>query len=200
MRCTHDNPTEIEPLLSSPLSSRGATYSETQQTTGSNESQHRNTSGVVVKAQHLCQVFHWLFFYLGINMALFVTLLFWIVVYSISHDITRLTFGIYNFHGVNALFALIDIFVTGVPVKILHVMYPIMFGTAYAVFSVIYYSAHGTDGMGHRYVYSALNWCEPLRALGFVLLSVVVEVVLYVGIYSLYHIKLLIISKVQSRA
>ena len=192
--CTGDDDlTEREPLLS------GATDTETQPTAGSDENQHRHSSGVIVKVQWLCQMVHWLFFYLGINMALFVTLLFWIVVYGISHDITTVTVGIVHFHGVNTLFALIDIFVTGVPMKILHVVYPIIFGTFYAVFSVIYYHAHGTDGMGHRYVYSALNWCVPLRALGFVLLSVVVEVILYVGIYGLYCLRVRIISKVQSR-
>lgn len=66
-------------------------------------------------------------------MALFVTLLFWIVVYGISHDITTVTVGIVHFHGVNTLFALIDIFVTGVPVKIIHVVYPIIFGTVCSV-------------------------------------------------------------------
>lgn len=205
--CAHDDLTEREPLLSTTHPSSGATDSEIQQTGGSNENQHRHenhdrhrrTSGIIVKVQWLCQMVHWVSFYLGVNMALFVTPLFWVVVYGISRDITNLTPGIYNFHGVNALFALIDIFVTGVPMKILHVVYPIIFGTCYAVFSVIYYHAHGTDGMGHRYVYSALNWCEPLKALGFVLLSVVVEVVLYTGIYGLYRIRLQIISKVQSR-
>lgn len=139
-------------------------------------------------------------FYLGINFALFVTTLFWVVVYGISHDIpkSQLTASTYHYHGVNALFALIDIFVTGLPMNILHVVYPLLFGAAYAVFSVIYYSAHGTDGLGHHYVYSALDWSKPEKAFGFVLLSVVVEVVMYAGIYGLYRLRVWIRSRVQS--
>ena len=117
--------------------------------------------------------------------------------YGISHDITksRLTPVIYNFHGVNALFALIDIFVTGIPMNILHMVYPMAFGAVYAVFTVIYYSAHGTDGYGHHYIYSVLNWGKPGVAFGFVLLCVVIEAVLHACVYGLYRLRAFLISR-----
>ena len=155
------------------------------------EIEKRNTAGIVRKVQWLGHKIQWVLYYLGINNALFVTLLFWIVVYGISHNITRneLSPVVYQVHGVNAFFAVIDIFVIGIPMNILHVVFPIAFGIVYAVFSVIYYSAHGIDEKGHRYVYIVLDWSKPGKAFGFVLLCVVVEVVLYACVYGLYCLR-----------
>ena len=160
-----------------------------------------NTGGRIAKVQWFIHKIHWVLFYLGVINALFVTLLFWIVEYGIAHDITssQLSAVIYCYHGVNAIFALVDIFVTGIPMNCLHVVYPVVFGTVYAVFTVIFYAAGGTDPWGHRYVYSVLNWSKPVMAFGFVLLCIVIEVVLYAFVFVLYRLRVWILSRICPR-
>ena len=152
----------------------------------------QDRGGMLVKVQ-------WILFYVGINSAIFVTLLFWILVYGLSQDITKseLTPGIYHAHGVNAFFAIIDIILTGIPMRALHLVFPVCFGIAYAVFSVIYYSAHGTDAEGNRYVYSALDWSKPGPAIGVLLLSVVVQSLVYVFMYLVYKLRERLLSCIK---
>ena len=151
----------------------------------------QNMGGVIVKAQWLYHKVHWVLFYVAITSALFVTSLFWLVVYGVSQDVKKseLTAGICQVHGVNAFFAVLDIILTGIPIRALHVVFPVCFSASYAVFSVIYYSAHGTDAEGNRYVYSALDWSKPGLAIGVLLSSVVIESLVYVFMYLLYRLR-----------
>ena len=179
-----------------------------QQSWGAAETQHdagsrqQHSTGVIAKVQWFFHKVHWVLFYLGVNNAIFVALLFWIVIYGISHDVTKdqLTADIFQVHGVNAIFGLADIFATGVPVNALHVVFPIGFGTAYAVFSGIFYSAHGTDAAGNRYVYSVLDWSKPGRAFGFVVVSFIAAVILHACVYGLYRLRAWILSRIQRSA
>ena len=70
------------------------------------------------------QMFHWLFFILGNELAVVVSLLYWVLLYSGG-----------NVDGVNAntnllngLFALIDVWVCNIPIHTYHVIYVSMFG------------------------------------------------------------------------
>jgi hypothetical protein len=160
-----------------------------------------NTGRMIMTVQWIIHKVHWVLFSLGVTNALFVTLLFWIVEYGITQDIksSQLTPVIYCYHGVNAVFALIDIFVTGIPMNCLHVVYPVVFGAVYAVFTVIFYAAHGTDGFGHHYVYSVLDWSKPMMAIGFVLLCVVIEVILYEFVFVLYRFRVWLLDHIHPR-
>ena len=57
-------------------------------------------------------------------------------------------------HGINALIAVIDAFITGMPIRVLHFYLPILFGIAYGIFSVSYDFAGGTNPSGSPYIYS----------------------------------------------
>lgn len=51
----------------------------------------------------------------------------------------------YFVHGNNSLLMMIDLWIVCNPVRILHFLYPVIFGLFYVIFSVIYYFAGGTS-------------------------------------------------------
>jgi len=71
-------------------------------------------------------------------------------------------------HGVNFVLMLVDLFASRQPLRLIQVMWPVIFGFIYVLFSYVYYVSGGTfeDGVS-PYIYSALNWKEhPMNALG----------------------------------
>ncbi|XP_066304618.1 protein rolling stone-like [Branchiostoma lanceolatum] len=96
--------------------------------------------------------------------------------------------GQYNFkdlttHILNTVFVLVDVFVCGVPVRVLHALYPMMFGLAYVVLSAITWAATGTV------VYWFLDYSKPALSsaavLGFVLVALPLFHLMFYGLYLL---------------
>ena len=60
-------------------------------------------------------------------------------------------------HLIAGILVVVGLFVTAIPIRILHVIYPITFTAIWIIFSGIYYVAGGTDIYSNRYIYKALN-------------------------------------------
>ena len=56
---------------------------------------------------------------------------------------------------------LLDLCVTARPVRLGHVIYPIMEGLSYVTFSLVYWALGGTGARGTTWIYPMLNWEEP---------------------------------------
>lgn len=56
-------------------------------------------------------------------------------------------------HGVNGVFVLIDIWITAMPIRVLHFYVPMVFGVVYVIFSVIYDYSGATNALGSAYIY-----------------------------------------------
>ena len=97
---------------------------------------------------------HWVLFTLGTEAAVSVVVLFWTALYR-GGPVNPYD-G--NIHLGNGIAALIDVWVTGIPVRILHFFYIQIYGTIYSLFSVIYYLAGGLDPWGHPYIYPVLDY------------------------------------------
>ena len=129
------------------------------------------------------QMLHWFFFIIGTESAFVVSFLYWILLYRGGH-IDGLTV---NTHLLNSLVATIDLWVSGIPVNIPHSIYPMLFGSLYAVFHRIYYAASGI------LVYNMLqNYREslgPSIAVVLVLILLLLPVVHIVCFYLQYQAK-----------
>ena len=68
-------------------------------------------------------------------------------------------------HGINSVYALIDIFISATPVRLFHVYQPFIYGVVYVIFNFLYYYCGGTDSAGNPYIYRALDWRHPYSAL-----------------------------------
>lgn len=65
-----------------------------------------------------------------------------------------------NKHGLNSVYAIINIFITAKPINITHMWHPVLFSLIYVVFSVIYQL-----GFGVPPIYTVLDWSKPTTAL-----------------------------------
>lgn len=99
------------------------------------------------------QKVQWLLFTLGAEASLGGTILFWTIIYrgGVPSYISVVT------HAINGITGFLDICLTGIPVRILHVVYPFIYCCAYSVFTGIYYAAGGTNH-GNSYIYTVLNY------------------------------------------
>ncbi|XP_035676054.1 uncharacterized protein LOC118415501 [Branchiostoma floridae] len=61
-------------------------------------------------------------------------------------------------HAMNSVTAFLELFITGLPVSLLHVVYPILYLLWYIVFSLIYVEAGGTDLWGNHYIYKVFDF------------------------------------------
>ncbi|GFR58372.1 protein rolling stone-like Protein [Elysia marginata] len=63
-----------------------------------------------------------------------------------------------NTHGVAALYCVLDLLVSQKPLRLLHVLYPVVFGVSYTAFSAVYYLAGGRGRNGSTVIYPVLDW------------------------------------------
>jgi len=128
--------------------------------------------------------------FLGANMlviTLTVFVLYWVLVYD-GGSVAALTVVT---HGGNFALALVDFTWSRRPFNLAHVWVPFVFAIAYAVFTLIYYLAGGTNEDGvSPYIYSAINWAADPSGTGSLLgLLVLVGVpVMHVAFYVIYRI------------
>ncbi|KAK7490565.1 hypothetical protein BaRGS_00018168 [Batillaria attramentaria] len=67
-------------------------------------------------------------------------------------------------HLLNSVYVILDVCVTAMPVRLLHVIYVSAYAFDYLIFSVIYWAAGGVNGDGQPYVYKTLYWAKPWKA------------------------------------
>ncbi|KAF6022572.1 hypothetical protein EB796_019121 [Bugula neritina] len=94
---------------------------------------------------------NWFLYSFTSSPAVLISLLFWALIYSSSYPLEPDTFFT---HGINCLFTLLDIWLTAMPIKILHFYIPASFAVVYVVFSVIYDYSNGTNALLRPYIYS----------------------------------------------
>lgn len=115
---------------------------------------------------------HWLLFTIATGVTLTVVLLYWPLVYTPDSSIDGLNI---NSHLTNGIMALLDVWISSTPVRILHMIYLQAFGAAYITFSGIYFAANGTNDQGQPFIYSALDYGNsPGLAAGIVVAVVLV--------------------------
>ncbi|XP_030847819.1 protein rolling stone [Strongylocentrotus purpuratus] len=136
----------------------------------------------------------WLLFNMYASVAILLSLLYWGALYvpgtvDLYYDI--------NFHTLNGIVALIEIFLSAMVIRLLHFIYPFMFAVAYVVFAGIYYAAGGTDEEGNPSIYSILDFgANPGLAAGLAIGAVVVVVVVHILIvWGLHKLKVLIFDR-----
>ena len=99
-----------------------------------------------------------------------------------------------NLHGFNTAMLLVDIAVCARPVRLLHVLYPVLYGAAYAIFSVIYWSLDPQNNVLYENV---LDWNHVGVTIGVVLgLCVVGVPLLQLSHFGVYKLRLCLYRKI----
>lgn len=144
---------------------------------------------------------HWILAILGLEYAVGITILFWAFFNSPALFSYSLSGESIHVHMLNGIVACIDMLITGLPFRILHVVYVIMFGSVYIIFSGIYYAANGIDIFGNRYIYPILDYDHnPGLAAGVgVSCAVILSAALHTGFILLFVCRHLLSHRLQTR-
>lgn len=129
----------------------------------------------------------WVIYDIAANIAFPVTVMYWSLVYVPGHRFDSVTF---NAHALNSVVIVLDTMLSCIRVKLLHIIYPVIFITIYLMFSLIYWACGGTDPNNKPYIYSALDYGgHPVRAVIticlFVFVGNVLSQLLLFGLYRL---------------
>ena len=70
----------------------------------------------------------------------------------------------------NTVFILLETLLGTVPVRLFHVIYPMLFSIAYVMFTVVYWASQGKNSLGQPFVYSVLDYNgHPSKSVGTIL-------------------------------
>ena len=97
----------------------------------------------------------WLLYIISANAGLLVTAGYWTVLYEDdepidANNITK--------HALNSVFMLIDTFLSSIPVRLFHSVYPLLYIIIYLAFTVAYWQLGGTNLQGNPYIYKLLDY------------------------------------------
>ncbi|XP_019620581.1 PREDICTED: protein rolling stone-like [Branchiostoma belcheri] len=134
---------------------------------------------------------HWVLHSTSITMAFLVTTLYW------AFDKRELVATSINEHILNSVLALLDLFVSGTPVRVFHMVYPVAFAMAYSAFYVIYWAAGGTGKSGEIVLYKLWDFEGNLKmaVVYMVLMVFVATPFFHLLTYGLHRLKILILAK-----
>ncbi|XP_028394205.1 protein rolling stone-like [Dendronephthya gigantea] len=82
----------------------------------------------------------WILWIVSSNAALVVTLNYWLLVFQPPTDFMDIAV-----HALNSFVMLVEFFMSKTPVRILHVLYVMIFAIVYSLFSVIFWAAGGVN-------------------------------------------------------
>lgn len=97
----------------------------------------------------------WVIYNISASGGLLVTTVYWILLFNPDKGIRVFTI---IYHGFNSVAMLADTMLTSMPVRLFHVIYPMLLGVVYVLFTVIYWAAGGTDPFSRPYIYPQTDY------------------------------------------
>ena len=111
----------------------------------------------------LCKL-HWALFLIGGEYAVVVTTLYWVFYSSADSKHNLYSMDSLHLHTINGIFAVVDLWMSGIPVRLYHALYVIAFGCVYVLFTVLYYLAGGKNPEGESFIYPFLDYSSKPEA------------------------------------
>ncbi|XP_063397369.1 protein rolling stone-like [Mytilus trossulus] len=139
----------------------------------------------------------WVFFNVSNSASILVTMLYWGLIYSSSSTTTAVNI---ETHGLNMVYVLVNLFLTGIPVRFYHLFHPMVFGAAYVMFSIIYTVSGGTNAQEKSYIYSTFDWSNTGYTTGLSLITVLVAIpICHIILFLLFLLRTFVNKKCCSR-
>ncbi len=134
------------------------------------------------------QMVHWFCFTIGGEVAPMILVLYWAVLYSPGSPLDGVSL---NTHLINGIVSIADLIFTGVPISLLHIIYPVAFSATYTAFTGVYFAANGTNPSDEPFIYPVLNYgAAPLTAsLYSVLIALVFVPFMHLVYYCIFLIR-----------
>lgn len=126
-----------------------------------------------------------------------VTVIYFSVLFPAKPDHSSVSLHDVNVHMLNTGFMVLDAMIGARPVRMLHVIYPLLYGVAYVVFSVIYWSRDPEHNVVYKKV---LDWSHPGLTVGVVCgLAVIAIPLLQLLFFAAYQLRLIIYRHVYKK-
>ncbi len=137
----------------------------------------------------------WAFFAIISNFAFIVTLVFFVALFPYMND-NQFAFLIdFHVHALNSIVIVLELCISALPVRLLHVIYPQCYGLCYVIFSIIYWAVDHKNVLYPR----VLDWNHPGTTVGVVLVLALVGLPLVqLILFGLYRLRLYLYNKVYS--
>lgn len=148
-----------------------------------------------------CDKVTWLLFLVGAESAFMVVFLFWVLIGG-REDSPDINPSVnVHVHVLNGIIALLEVWITGVPVHLLHFVFPVLFTSTYGVFTGVYYAANGTDPFGERAIYPVIldYGTQPGVAIGTIVVAVVTCLLIHLFFHVQYLLRTWFTTRLQRR-
>lgn len=132
----------------------------------------------------------WILYNVATNASIVVSISYWAFVAIIDGSGFLTTSMSQLKHTLNSVYVLVDLFVSAVPLRVLHVVYPLAFGVSYALFNAVYFINDGVGPNGRHYAYYVLDWRNPLGSAVTCFLGLILCVLTQGLLYALYRVRL----------
>ncbi|XP_018569577.1 protein rolling stone-like isoform X2 [Anoplophora glabripennis] len=116
---------------------------------------------------------YWVLHQMAVPISFMITIIFWSLLYE-------------------------NLWIIGHPIRILHFVYPLIFGICYVIFSVAYYF-HDINRGGPGYLYFMLDWGKPYQTTLVVLGIGLLIIVLHLFSFLIHTLKLLLHNKIYPK-
>ena len=134
----------------------------------------------------------WILYNITLPISIVVTLVFFTLLYpDMPHENGVDIFNI-HVHALNSVFSILELFLCSIPTRLAHIIYPVIYGVIYILFSVFYW-VKNHDHVIYEHV---LDWNEPGRTLVVVvLLALVVLPTLQCVMFVLYKLRVYVCKR-----
>ena len=130
------------------------------------------------------------------NVSILVTIVYWGVLYNPDNSSPSQLYYDLTAHTFPSILGVLDILLTPIPVRIIHMVYPVSYALTYMTFTLIYWAAGGTDSSGNTGIYPGfLDWADPgMTSLSIFLCAIGITVCQFV-LWGLYRLKMFLFER-----
>uniref|UniRef100_A0A336MIU4 CSON012951 protein n=1 Tax=Culicoides sonorensis TaxID=179676 RepID=A0A336MIU4_CULSO len=125
-------------------------------------------------------------------LSLLITLVYWTVIHTPEKPLDVTNFFT---HACNSIFMFIDFIIVAHPIRLMHVIWPLLAGLVYGLFTLIYYLAGGVDPEGNKWIYEVLDWSKPGVVMIVVAGIIVVILILHTIMFWIYRLRVYLYKK-----
>uniref|UniRef100_A0A182QD39 Protein rolling stone n=1 Tax=Anopheles farauti TaxID=69004 RepID=A0A182QD39_9DIPT len=137
---------------------------------------------------------YWIAYTIATVYSFIVTIVYWTFVYDPSKN--RVDAVNLMVHVLNSIIMLIDLTIVGHPIKLNHAYWTTGIGVAYALFSIVYYLAGGTDRHNDSSIYKMLDWTKPGKSIVICALGIFAVFLMHFLCYCLYCLRVWLYARV----
>ena len=102
-------------------------------------------------------------------------------------------------HSLNSAYIVLDLLISATPIRIFHLIYPMLFGSVYTLFNALYFLNNGVGPDGKPYAYYVMDWRNPIESSVTCSLGFIMTTVVQVFLYGIYRARLSLYARYMQR-